>query len=113
MKAAYGRLVATAKRTAAQGKRVLDALRGRAGEPTARRLAERLAEVLPRLKRVIGQAERRVLKDDPVPSGEKLVSLFEPHTPARRPRSAGVGSSRGTGSGPGSRGESALKRIMG
>jgi IS5 family transposase len=28
----------------------------------------------------IGQAERRVLKDDPVPSGEKLVLLFEPHT---------------------------------
>jgi IS5 family transposase len=80
LKAAYGRLVATAKRTAAQGKRVLNALRGRADEPTARRLAERLAEVLPRLKRVIGQAERRVLKDDPVPSGEKLVSLFEPHT---------------------------------
>ena len=48
--------------------------------PRARRLAERLEEVLPRLKRGIGQAERRVLKDDPVPSGEKLVSLFEPHT---------------------------------
>jgi IS5 family transposase len=32
------------------------------------------------LKRAVGQAERRVLKGDPVPSGEKLVSLFEPHT---------------------------------
>jgi IS5 family transposase len=80
LKAAYGRLVATAKRTGAQGRRVLEALRSRPDEPGSRRLAGRLAEVLPRLKQVIGQAERRVLKDDPVPSGEKLVSLFEPHT---------------------------------
>ena len=80
LKAAYGRLVATAKRTAAQGRRVLGTLRGRDDDPAARRLAVRLEEVLPRLKRAIGQAERRVLKDDPVPSAEKLVSLFEPHT---------------------------------
>jgi IS5 family transposase len=79
LKAAYGRLVATAKRTGAQGRRVLEALR-REGGDAARRLAGRLEEVLPRLKRAVGQAERRVLKDDPVPSGEKLVSLFEPHT---------------------------------
>ena len=80
LKAAYGRLVATAKRTRAQGERVRKALVGRGDDPRARRLAERLGEVLPRLKRGIGQAERRVLKNDPVPSGEKLVSLFEPHT---------------------------------
>ncbi len=80
LKAAYGRLIATAKRTGAQGRRVLKALQDRADEPGARRLAERLGEVLPRLKRGIGQAERRVLKNDPVPSPEKLVSLFEPHT---------------------------------
>src|SRR5439155_2258212 len=42
--------------------------------------AERLEEVLPRLKRAVVQARRRVLEDDPVPSNEKLVSLFEPHT---------------------------------
>ena len=80
LKAAYGRLIATAKRTGAQGKRVLEVLRGRADDPAARRLAERLGEVLPRLKQGIRQAERRVLKDDPVPAGEKLLSLFEPHT---------------------------------
>src|SRR4051794_15588069 len=79
LKAAYGRLVATAKRTGAQGRRVLEALR-RGGDDAARRLAGRLEEVLPRLKRAVGQAVRRVLKDDPVPSGEKLVSVFEPHT---------------------------------
>jgi IS5 family transposase len=42
LKAAYGRLVATAKRTGAQGKRVLEALRKRADDPGARRLAEHL-----------------------------------------------------------------------
>ena len=80
LKAAYGRLIATAKRTAAQGKRVLKAVQERADGAKARRLAERFAEVLPRLKQGIRQAERRVLKEDPVPSGEKLLSLFEPHT---------------------------------
>jgi IS5 family transposase len=80
LKAAYGRLVAVAKRTAAQGRRVLRALRGQGDDPAARRLSARLEEVLPRLKRAVIQAQRRVLKDDPVPSSEKLVSLFEPHT---------------------------------
>jgi IS5 family transposase len=80
LKAAYGRLVAAAKRTAAQGRRVLEALRGQGDDPAVRRLAGPLDEVLPRLRRAISQAERRVLKGDPVPSGEKLVSLFEPHT---------------------------------
>ena len=80
LKAAYGRLVGIGKRTGAQGRRVLKALHARPDDPGARRLAGQLAEVLPLLKRAVGQAERRVLKDDPVPSGEKLVSLFEPHT---------------------------------
>jgi transposase, IS5 family len=80
LKAAYGRLIATAKRTGAQGRRVLKALRERADDPGARRLAARLEEILPRLKRGIRQAERRVIKDEPVPAAEKLLSLFEPHT---------------------------------
>jgi transposase, IS5 family len=80
LKAAYGRLVAVAKRTGAQGRRVLKALAGSCDDPAARRLAERLADVLPRLRRAAVQAERRVLKEAPVPSSEKLVSVFEPHT---------------------------------
>ncbi len=80
MKAAYGRLIATVKRTAAQGRRVLEAIRERADSAKATRLGERLAEILPRLKRGIRQAERRVLRDDPVPADEKVLSLFEPHT---------------------------------
>src|SRR5690606_14303765 len=80
MKAAYAGPIATAKRTGAQGKRVLKALRGRADEPGTRRLAAQLEEVLPRLKQGIRQAERRVLEGESVPAGEKLLSLFEPHT---------------------------------
>ena len=80
LKAAYGRLIATAKRTGAQGRRVLTALQERADEPGARRLAARLGEVLPRLKQGIRQAERRVIANDPVPAPEKLLSRFEPHT---------------------------------
>jgi IS5 family transposase len=34
----------------------------------------------PLIKRVIDQAERRVLQGESVPAGEKLFSLFEPHT---------------------------------
>jgi transposase, IS5 family len=79
-KAAYGRLVAVARRTGAQGKRVLEALRGHGDDPKSGRLAERLEEVLPRLKQGVRQAERRALENDPVPSPEKLLSLFEPHT---------------------------------
>ena len=33
----------------------------------------------PLIARVITQSERRVLAGEPVPAGEKLVSLFEPH----------------------------------
>src|SRR5262245_48569706 len=53
LKAAYGRLVAAAKRAGAQGRRVLGALRGQGDDPAARRLAGRLDEVLPRLKRAV------------------------------------------------------------
>src|SRR6185436_17672064 len=33
----------------------------------------------PLIERIIVQSERRVLAGEPVPAGEKLVSLFEPH----------------------------------
>ena len=79
MKAAYGRLIAVAKRTAAQGRRVPGALRGRPGEKAAA-AAARLGEVLPRLRQGIGRAERRVIRGESVPAGEKVLSLFEPHT---------------------------------
>jgi IS5 family transposase len=33
----------------------------------------------PLIERIIDQSERRVLRGEAVPAGEKLVSLFEPH----------------------------------
>jgi len=47
---------------------------------SARKLAETLFQVLPRVTQVIGQARRRVLLGEQVPAREKIVSLFEPHT---------------------------------
>jgi IS5 family transposase len=39
-----------------------------------------VAHYLPLVKRVIDQAERRVFQGESVPAGEKIFSLFEPHT---------------------------------
>jgi IS5 family transposase len=80
LKAAYGRLIGVAKRTGSQADRALKALKARDDDPTAARLAARLGEFLPRLRRGIDQATRRVLEGRSVPAGEKLLSLFEPHT---------------------------------
>src|SRR5262249_13541838 len=72
---------ATVKRTAAQGRRVLAAIREWADGPKARGLAERLAEIVPRLKRGVGQAERRVLEDDPTCDAPAVGGLnFAPQT---------------------------------
>jgi IS5 family transposase len=46
-----------------------------------------LSHFLPLVKRLIDQAERRVLRGESVPAAEKLVSLFEPHTGHHRQRS--------------------------
>lgn len=40
----------------------------------------RAEHYIPLVKRIIDQAERRVIKGEKVPAAEKLVSLFEPHT---------------------------------
>jgi IS5 family transposase len=76
---AYARLIAIAKKTHAQAARVGAALRGRP-EPSTRRLAQQLDTYLPRVGQAIAQAVRRVLEGETVPAGEKIVSLFEPHT---------------------------------
>ena len=46
----------------------------------AARLRRKLAHYCGLLRKVIRQTERRVLKGEKVPAGEKVVSLFEPHT---------------------------------
>lgn len=79
LKAAYGRMIDTAKRTGAQARRVVEAL-ARKTRPPAQRLAQRIGMILPLLIRGIKQASRRVLEGKTVPAPEKLLSLFEPHT---------------------------------
>ena len=49
-----------------------------AGRTAARWRAE-VDHYLPLIARIIAQSQRRVLDDEAVPAGEKLVSLFEPH----------------------------------
>jgi IS5 family transposase len=46
----------------------------------AHRLARELEHYVPLALQVVSQTQRRVLKDESVPAGEKLVSIFEPHT---------------------------------
>jgi transposase, IS5 family len=76
---AYARLIAVTKKTCAQATRIGTALRERP-EPPAQRLARQLDTYLPRVARAIAQAARRVLQGETVPAGEKIVSLFEPHS---------------------------------
>lgn len=46
----------------------------------AKRLGTTLQTFIPRVRQVIAQTRRRVLQGQHVSAGEKLVSMFEPHT---------------------------------
>lgn len=79
---AYARLCEVARRVVRQAERVRRALDegGATDERTAGRLGAELDRLLPLARRVIDQAERRVLRGEPVPAGDKVLSLVEPHT---------------------------------
>jgi IS5 family transposase len=79
---AYARLCEVARRAVRQAERVRGALgEGAAvGVRTAERLTAELDRLLPLARRVIDQAERRVLRGETVPAGAKVLSLVEPHT---------------------------------
>jgi len=47
---------------------------------TAQELAEELKEMIRLTHKVIDQTTRRIIYDESVPAGEKIVSIFEPHT---------------------------------
>ncbi len=79
LRQAYAKLITVAKKTQAQAIRVRTVLRERSELP-AQRLAGQLDTFLPRVEQAIAQAVRRVLQGETVPAGEKIVSLFEPHT---------------------------------
>jgi IS5 family transposase len=75
-RALYGRLLDVARTSYRQAERVR-ALLTTGG---AARLGTALDRFLPLVARVIDQATRRVLHGERVPAGEKVLSLFEPHT---------------------------------
>ena len=82
---AYARLCGVAGTVVRQAERIRAAVAD--GTPTAadrgraaRRLVEELDRLVPLARRVIDQAERRVLRGEQVPSADKVLSLVEPHT---------------------------------
>jgi transposase, IS5 family len=90
-RAAYAQLCRIARQAVRQAERVQQTLAGGAprGAPAGhrhrgawrgQRVAAELARLLPLVRRVLAQAERRVLRGEAVPADEKVVSLVEPHT---------------------------------
>lgn len=80
-KALYQKLVETAEQMVRQTTRVVAAL-GQQSTAEAQRLHGEMKKVLPLVTQVIGQTRSRVLEGKKVSSGEKVLSLFEPHTRA-------------------------------
>jgi transposase, IS5 family len=74
----YGELIAAAQTTRAELQAAAEGLAEVTGMAADRWRAE-VTHYLPLIARIITQSERRVLRREAVPAGEKLVSLFEPH----------------------------------
>ena len=77
----YQKLIETTEQMVQQTRRVLSVLDTQTLKP-ARQLVEQAEQVLPLVVRVITQTRTRVLEGKKVPSKEKVLSLFEPHTRA-------------------------------
>ena len=77
----YQKLIQTAEQMVRQAQRVVTALGEQAGQQ-ARRLMTQAQQVLPLVERVITQTRTRVLEGKKMASGQKVLSLFEPHTRA-------------------------------
>jgi IS5 family transposase len=71
-------LIALTQTTMRQAKQMLPALQQQ-GTAQATKLADTLHTFLPRARQIINQTERRVFQNEPVPAGDKIVSIFEPH----------------------------------
>jgi IS5 family transposase len=82
---AYRELLSLARRVAGYARQAITELQGFVGADLAETIAahqilEQLERAVSLLKRVLSQTERRVLRGEQVPAGEKVVSLFECHT---------------------------------
>lgn len=78
-KSAYRKLIRAAEATIAQAQQVLPVLQKQAAHQ-AKKLTQTLETFIPRAQQVVTQTVRRVLDQEKVPAGEKIVSIFEPHT---------------------------------
>jgi IS5 family transposase len=78
----YKDLLKVTRETIHYAEQAIERLRQEEGPMTgfARRLARELEHYVPLALQVVSQTERRVLKGESVTAGEKLVSIFEPHT---------------------------------
>jgi IS5 family transposase len=82
---AYRELLSLARRVQGYAQQALAELKGFVGadlEATiaAHQIAAQLERAVSLLKRVLSQTERRVLRGEQVPAGDKVVSFFECHT---------------------------------
>lgn len=79
LQAGYCQLLDLTAQVVAQAQQVQQCLQDHV-DATAQRLRQTLLTFIPRVEQVIAQTTRRVIHGEAVPAGEKLVSLFEPHT---------------------------------
>src|SRR5436305_3452387 len=77
----YQKLIEITERMVQQASRVVVAL-GQQSEQQAMRLRTQAEGILPLVKGAITQTRKRVLEGKKVPSDQKVISLFEPHTRA-------------------------------
>ena len=77
--ACYRELLRLTAATATYATCALAHLEGLPATAPRTRLRTQLTRLLPRVAQVIAQTTRRVLRGEPVPAEEKLVSLFEAH----------------------------------
>ncbi|MBO0783250.1 MAG: ISNCY family transposase, partial [Ktedonobacteraceae bacterium] len=77
----YEKLMETAEQMTRQTKRVVKLLSTHAQE-SSQHLIKQAEQVLPLVERVITQTRRRVVEKKKMAAGEKVLSLFEPHTRA-------------------------------
>jgi IS5 family transposase len=77
----YQKLIEITEGMVQQANRVVAAL-SQQTEPQATRLRSQAQSILPLVKGVIAQTRNRVLEGKKVPSDQKVLSLFEPHTRA-------------------------------
>jgi IS5 family transposase len=79
MRDAYEHLLETTQAMLEQARQVKTVLKEQTSK-SAHSVIETLDTFIPRVEQVLDQTVRRVVRGEAVPAGEKIVSLFEPHT---------------------------------